>query len=369
MSNKYFIGLMIGSSLDGIDGCILDTSTNQLIEKIHQPIDPIDIKSINKLNHSTRINPNQLHACDQRLGYQLADTVQQLLKSADISPLNIGAIGVHGATIRHQPQQPYPYSWQLGNAHIIATKTGITTISDFRNRDMILGGQGAPLAPLFHREFINNQPHDCLLVNIGGIANISYLPKNPAEQVIGFDSGPGNTLIDSCMRQFFNQPYDKDGSMAKQGDVDQQLLAILLNDPYFKKAPPKSTGRDKFNMAWAEHHIKTNSIDINHQNQVATLTALTAKSIANCFAAFTQTIDHIYICGGGAHNSFLLEQIQKEVKTARVCTTSSIDIDPDFIEAMGFAWLAKQHMNQQTLNTKHITGNKQPIILGTRHIG
>lgn len=364
----YYLGLMIGSSLDGIDSCIINATSLQLVAKKHYLINSSDTKSIINLCHTNTINLDELHACDQRLGYQLAGAANQLLESCSISPQAIGAIGVHGATIRHQPQQPYPYSLQLGNAHIIASQTGITTITDFRNRDMILGGQGAPLAPLFHRAFLKGQTHDCLLVNIGGIANITHLPASQLDKVTGFDSGPGNTLIDYCMQQFFEQKYDHNGNTARKGKIDKKLLRILINDPFFKKKSPKSTGRDKFNMEWVDQHIAKNNINISNQNRLTTLTALTAETIAQACSTLKKPIHNIYICGGGAHNTFLVKLIQQALPEAIICSTSNINIDPDFIEAMGFAWLAKQYIMQQALETTDVTGSEKPTILGTAYI-
>ncbi|MGA2655585.1 MAG: anhydro-N-acetylmuramic acid kinase, partial [Gammaproteobacteria bacterium] len=246
--SDLFIGLMSGTSFDGIDAALVSFDNNvQLLDSCLYPL-PENIKQ--KLLHLSQHQLHDLHEVarlDVELGVVFAKAVNALLKKNKLQGSDIKAIGSHGQTLRHFPHQLFPYTLQIGDPHVIAVNTGITVVADFRRHDVALGGQGAPLAPLFHQAFMQSTKENRAIVNIGGFANVTILPKDPNAKIQGFDSGPGNVLIDALAMQHLHKPYDENGAFARQGKINPQLLAELLADPFFKKSPPKSTGRDDFN--------------------------------------------------------------------------------------------------------------------------
>ncbi len=363
MSHLY-IGLMSGSSLDGIDAVVVDFGQERphLIAHHCHPI-PADLKT--ELDSLTRRGEDELaRMCeaDARFGEHLAEAVIHLLQHAGLNSDDIHAIGSHGQTVRHYPQSRHPTTLQLGDPNRIAERTGITTVADLRRRDMAAGGQGAPLVPAFHQVVFQQPEEERAILNIGGIANLTLLPADPAEPVRGFDTGPGNALLDAWILRQRQQPFDEAGNWAASGKVQPALLERLLAEPFFHLPPPKSTGRDLFNLDWLQNMggaIKDQAEDVQ-----ATLLELTARSIADALEQYAAQTSRVLVCGGGVHNRLLLHRLQTLMPKRKVETTSAVGIDPDWVEAMAFAWLARQTLHQQGGNLPQVTGAQHAVVLG-----
>ncbi|MFI4955348.1 MAG: anhydro-N-acetylmuramic acid kinase [Gammaproteobacteria bacterium] len=353
---ELYIGLMSGTSVDGIDAALVDFGSEhpKLIASHFSPYSPSLRQTILNLCQPGIDEINRLGDVDVVLGKEFGRTVNNLLKKSGVNPSDIHAIGSHGQTIRHHPARRF--TLQIADPNIIAVETGITTIADFRRRDMALGGQGAPLVPAFHQSIFFEKNKSRVIVNIGGIANVTFLPAN--ESVIGFDTGPGNTLLDAWTEIHLQQPCDKNGDWAAQGKIHTDLLKKLLSDIYFELSPPKSTGREYFNLEWLRKYLpeKIQAIDVQ-----ATLVELTARTIIQ---SIPFVADELLICGGGAHNSFLMSRIIENAKNMPVSTTEKFGIHPDWVEAMAFAWLAKQTLNKKPGNLPLVTGARKATILG-----
>ncbi|STX51345.1 anhydro-N-acetylmuramic acid kinase [Legionella busanensis] len=356
---SFYIGIMSGTSMDGIDVALVDVSKNEFICGITFPYNSV-IKAM--LRESMALQPHDLGYFSQLhtlLGREFAKAVLLLLEQSKQSAQSIIAIGSHGQTICHDTMAAIPYTVQLGCPHTIAEMTGITVVADFRTRDLVVGGQGAPFAPIYHQAIFKDFNFPLAVVNIGGIANLTYL-KNETE-VIGYDVGPGNCLMDAWIYKCQGLEYDKDGHWAAKGNVVESLLNLLLQDPYFSRQAPKSIGKEYFSLDWlanyGSHLFK--AIDIQ-----ATLLHLTAVCIANNIKVLPTQPTHLFICGGGAHNKALLQELTRLLPQVNVLPTQEININPDFIEASMFAWLADKTLNNVALNLKGITGATRPTILG-----
>ena len=360
---QLFIGIMSGTSLDGVDVALASfenstaENTNcQLIATHFLPY-PDALKLDLLALHEPTIN--ELEAAillGNKLATLYADAVKQLLKSAQKKANEITAIGCHGQTIRHRPA--LGFTLQIGNNAMLAELTGISVVGDFRSRDIAAGGQGAPLVPAFHQAIFGSIQVNRALINIGGIANITYLAKNGT--VLGFDSGPGNMLIDSWTKLKTGKDYDANGAWAATGVVIDSLLSNMLAEPYFALNPPKSTGRDLFNDHWLKQHQLYPHL--RPQDVARTLVALTAQSIAD--ALKYGSIDEVYLCGGGAHNKLLVDSLQGLFGVVAVRTTKDLGIDVDWVEAAAFAWLAKQTIENKPSNLPAVTGAKGLRVLG-----
>lgn len=354
---ELYLGLLSGTSMDAIDVAAVDCSDSQarVIHALNVPLpDSYKDQYLNIIQTGT-CSLSQLGELDHWTGELFADAVLQFLKHYKINKSQICAIGSHGQTIWHAPNAVRPFSMQLGNPHLIAAKTGITTVADFRRSDMAAGGQGAPLAPLFHREIFANAQQPRCIVNIGGIANVTILD---GQNILGFDTGPGNCLIDLSAKKYFGLDYDKHGSIAKSGHVNQALLRQLLQDPYFQRKPPKSTGREYFNQNWLP------DVALDPADLIATLTQLSAQTIADAILNYAPPTAEVYLCGGGAHNEFLRSVISAAIKRD-VATTATLGVDPDWVEACLFAWLAKNTVTNRILEAGNVTGATQPYIAGS----
>ncbi|HEB55729.1 MAG TPA: anhydro-N-acetylmuramic acid kinase [Gammaproteobacteria bacterium] len=362
---SYYIGLMSGTSLDAVDAALVyfHKQDCQLRQHIAFPIaDDIRRQALSLLNPGDN-ELARLCRLDVQLGRLFAKAVETLLAQANLDSSAIRAIGSHGQTLRHYPDDEFPTSLQIGDPNIIAEQTGITTVADFRRRDMAAGGQGAPLVPAFHQAMLHDSRYNRVVVNIGGIANITVLAKDLNQAVIGFDTGPGNALLDSWTQQRRQQRYDKEGQWAASGTCHQALLDDLLNDPYFEQIPPKSTGRETFNLQWLKKSLQ-NFPALTPADIQATLVELTAISIARAILKHSSNTEQIFICGGGIHNTFLMQRLAAHLPKQTIQSTSSAGIDPDWVEAMAFAWLARQTLNGKTGNLASVTGACQPLILG-----
>ena len=359
-TSNYYIGIMSGTSLDAIDVALVSIQDNrtQFISAIEVPFDERVREQLLALCADGHTHLKALGQLTVKLSLAYADGVNQLLNKFQLSANDIVAIGCHGQTVYHCPEGEYPFSMQLLNASVLTAKTGITTVSDFRSMDIALGGQGAPLVPPFHQSLLNGI-NDAVFLNIGGIANVSILNKS---ELTGFDTGPGNVLIDGWMQQQFSLKYDENGALAKQGSVIAPLLKDMLNDHYFNKQGVKSTGREYFNVQWLSTYLDKHSQQYDNKDILATLVALTAHSIAGALQQVNNT--NVYMCGGGTKNSYLVEQISKLLPQCEVSTTQAINVDPDYVEAMAFAWLAYRCITQQTANDTTVTGASKLAVLG-----
>ncbi|MDX1795958.1 MAG: anhydro-N-acetylmuramic acid kinase [Hydrogenovibrio sp.] len=358
MSKALYIGLMSGTSLDGIDAALVDFSTTSpKCLEFSTFAYPESLKdALHQLNLNGTTDLSTLARLEYELGIAYSAATHLLLQSAELTPEAIQAIGSHGQTIFHDPN--IPMSLQIGHPAFIAKHTRITTVADFRIDDMANLGQGAPLAPAFHKTLFNlNEP--TAIVNIGGIANISVVHNG---KVIGFDTGPGNGLMDEICQQRLDLPYDQDGKQAAAGTVDELLLKHLQSDPYFSAPYPKSTGRDKFNLNWLNAFL---SMEVSTEVLLSTLNQLTANTIADAINRFE--LKRVILCGGGAENKTLVKRIADQV-AAKVETSWDYQINPNLVEAMMMAWLAKKRVHNEAIELSSITGaNKDSILGGVWH--
>lgn len=360
--NQLYIGLMSGTSLDGVDVAIVDFNdeTPSLVSSHFKTYPNALYLALKEACQQTTISFDELGTLDSRLGSFYAQCIRQALLEANISGKDIIAIGSHGQTIQHSPNSSTPFTLQIGDANCITEKTGITVVSDFRRRDIAAGGQGAPLVPAFHHAIFQSAKNSLAIINIGGISNITYLDQDLREPTIGFDCGPGNTLMDQWCQQHFDMPYDKSGTLSKTGSICTPLLDSMMADPYFSLAYPKSTGPEYFNLAWLKRHLDKQPSNTN--DTLSTLCELTARCIVLSLEEFS-SVNEALICGGGVHNAFLMQRL-RSLLDLPVETTASHGVDPDWVEAMAFAWLAKQTMEGKTSNTPSVTGAKKAVILG-----
>jgi anhydro-N-acetylmuramic acid kinase len=359
--SKLFIGIMSGTSLDGID-CVLVSCSKQkmqLIASLHMDYPKALRDRLISLCQEFTINLKDLGCLHTELGEQYSKAVLALLNKTKISANKISAIGNHGQTIYHYPKGKFPFSMQIGNAAVIAAKTEIPVIADFRSTDMALGGQGAPLVPAFHSAVFGKKGKNIAVVNIGGISNVTLMN----EKVLGYDTGPGNVLMDAWTQLHKKQPFDKNGLWAKSGKVNLDLLKSLLSDSFFKQGPPKSTGRELFNLAWLEKHL-AKFPKLKAEDVQATLLELTAQSITQGIKLSKFKADAIYICGGGAYNLTLMNRLSELNAPTKVESTLKLGIDPSWVEAMAFAWLAKQSLEGKPGNLPSVTGAKKAARLG-----
>ncbi len=367
---SYYIGVMSGTSLDGIDITITEFTTSNTCKLIAAQTFPFPAKLQSKL--FTLINDQQcelreLGELDIALGQLIAQSVNQLLNTHHLKASDISAIGSHGQTLYHSPNGDYPFSMQIGNADVIAELTQITTVADFRQRDIAAQGQGAPLVPSFHHKLFSDPQHDRAIVNIGGISNITSLPSDRKQAILGFDTGPGNVLLDGWIARHQQQNYDQQGQWAETGQYNNELLVEFLNEPYFQKSIPKSTGRELFNMAWLDKKLAQFNQQVSAVDVQATLVQLTASSIANDITHYSNNCTSVFICGGGAHNDYLMSRLKLLLKDIEVTTTETLGLHPDWVEACAFAWLAYTTLHGKAGNAPSVTGATHSVILGAIH--
>lgn len=363
-----YIGLMSGTSVNSIDAVIVDFSSSPpyIVASHEHPIStPTRTKIVDLCTPTTNELEKAGHL-DRELGLLFAEAVSTLLTRNQISSDKIRAIGSHGQTIRHHANGVnggLGFTIQIADPSTIAAITGIPTVADFRSKDIALGGQGAPLTPAFHKEFFTDSCQARCILNIGGIANITYLPEsnNPKKLAFGFDTGPGNVLMDYWIGKNQNALYDSNGDWARSGSVCNELLNKLLCHPYFALPHPKSTGREDFNADWIAQYLLP---DVPAENIQATLCELTAQSIADAIITNCTDAQNIYVCGGGAHNAYLTSRIQEKLAGKKVLTTDNLNISPDWVEAYAFAWFARQTMNTLPSNLPAVTGASKLAVLG-----
>lgn len=355
--SELYIGVMSGTSLDGIDIalCEIDEKNCRLFASCEYTL-PKELRKEILALINTPATLQKIGECDSKLGLLYAQSINDFIQKHALHVKDIRAIGLHGQTLWHEPNTPYPFSMQLGNANIVAAKTGITTVADFRGKDIANGGQGAPFSPAFHQFLFADTAENRAVVNIGGMANISLLFDN----FNGWDVGCGNVLMDLWMQKTQNKNYDVAGDFAKSAQADEALLRAMLDDDYFQKQAPKSTGREYFNTAWLEKQLQYFKSLSEAQIQ-RTLLELTAHSIANEVNA-TQT-SQLIICGGGTKNIFLMQRLCT-LCHAKVMPSDALGISSDFLEAMAFAWFAKKRIHKEPLALNAVTGANKDSIAG-----
>lgn len=372
--SDFYIGLMSGTSMDAIDAALIECHSNsiKLVAHHSQSLSKQTQNRINELCIGCDNELQKMLALDIELATQFADCTNALLKENNLKAGDIAAIGSHGQTIRHYPEPAIHNSLQIADPNTIAELTGITTVADFRRRDMASGGQGAPLVPAFHSQVFNHATLNTVVLNIGGIANITVLPCHKLTQesagesvdVTGFDTGPGNGLLDAWIQTHKLRNYDDKGEWAASGELQNALLKLFLDEAYFKLAAPKSTGRELFNIDWLNEKLNQTTSNYSAEDVQATLCELTAISITNAINNQTHSIDRVLVCGGGARNDFLMSRIQANLVDIHVATTDAESIPAQWIEAMAFAWLAKQTLTKQPGNITSVTGASHNSILG-----
>lgn len=349
--------------MDAIDAVLVRFNPDNTLETTHTYSKPfpgaLRQTLIDLIQPSWTGSLSTIASLNAELGSLYGDTVNQLLNDCSVSKNDVIAIGNHGQTIWHQPEHQHAYSWQLGDANRIAEGSGITTVADFRNRDIAAGGEGAPLVPAFHDAMFAHPKETRVIANIGGIANISVL--SPTNEVIGFDTGPGNGLMDAWCLKHTGKAYDENGQWAAQGSVITELLEKLLADPYFRRSFPKSTGKELFNLAWLTPFLDQSMAT---QDVQATLLELTAQSIVNSARDAATEITTMYICGGGFKNKQLMIRLQDLLGDTKLALTTSLGVDAEWVEAVAFAWLARQTMLGLPGNLPSATGAKGLRVLG-----
>ncbi|HHF6669406.1 TPA: anhydro-N-acetylmuramic acid kinase [Haemophilus influenzae] len=373
MKPQYYLGMMSGTSLDGVDIALVDFSQDpQLILSDFFPM-PEDLRekltTLIQVGETTLQNLGEL---DHKLALLYSDCVNAFLQKNTFLPNQIQAIGCHGQTVWHSPNSQFPFTMQLGDMNLLAAKTGISVIGDCRRKDMAWGGQGAPLVPAFHKAVFSNPNFATVVLNIGGISNVSILFPNQA--VIGFDTGPGNTLLDQWIEKHQGLRYDENGEWAAKGKVNKVLLDELLNEPFFSLPAPKSTGRELFNLVWLNHKIakireKLTALSVEMsfrpEDVQATLVELTVTSIVNALNQLqTDLPKRLLVCGGGTKNSLIMRGLHDNLLDWQVSTTTEQGFDIDYVEAAAFAWLAYCRINNLPANLPSVTGAKSAVSLG-----
>jgi len=361
---ELFIGLMSGTSADGIDAVLMAFEPQPRLVATHYTPYADSLRGrIRRFAAGSYAADaiDELGALDAELGQLFAAAVLALLEDAGVESARIKAVGSHGQTVRHRPRGPHPFTLQIADANVIAARTGLTVVADFRRRDLALGGQGAPLLPAFHKAAFGHAAEERVVANIGGIANITLLPAKG--EVRGFDTGPGNVLMDHWSREHLDKPYDEEGAYAARGRVDEALLTRLLADPYFAAPPPKSTGPEHFNAAWLEQAL--GAAQRKPEDVAATLAELTARSLTEAVRHHAPEATRVFACGGGAHNTQLMARLAALLPGTTLESTATLGIDPDWVEAAGFAWLARETLAGRPGNLPSVTGAARYSVLGT----
>ena len=355
------IGLISGTSMDGLDVALCDCSQTipQVISSSTYPI-PDDL--VSRLHHFAQGNPmtaNAIGLMNREFSLTGADAVTTLLNRAGLKAEQIRALGWHGQTVWHAPDENPAHTWQLGDPATLAAHCGIDVIADFRSMDMALGGQGAPLAPLAHAAWLGRDQQTVAVLNLGGIANVSILRGKLIDQ--GFDTGPANTMLDAWVQQHHGLKFDRDGNWAAEGEIHEGLLQAMLDDAYFQKPPPKSTGPEYFNLAWLSQFPESRRLPA--EDVQATLTQLTVQSV---YAALPSDLDQLWVCGGGVHNPLLMAGL-RSLMQCPVDSTEIAGMDPDHIESCLFAWLAFAHKQGMAMDLPAVTGASQAAVLGAHY--
>ena len=370
MQAAFYLGLISGTSADGIDAALCEFEP---VPRLHAGLthpypDDVRRRILDLAQGDGRIALDELGALDAEIAQSFAAAAQALLRQTGVARESIAAIGSHGQTVRHRPAQTPRYTLQLGDPNIIAEATGIVTVADFRRRDLAAGGQGAPLAPAFHPAMLPHDGRARVVLNLGGIANITVIPAQRDAALRGFDTGPASCLLDAWTQAHLGAPFDRGGAFAAQGHRDAALLADLLTEPYFARPAPKSTGREVFHLDWLRRHARVSHLapaDVQ-----ATLVALTARSVGAAVRAHAPDACELLVCGGGVHNPVLMAALAAELAPLSARSTAQIGIDPDYVEAMAFAWLARERLaGRAPENVYNVTGARGARVLGGVYFG
>jgi anhydro-N-acetylmuramic acid kinase len=362
-ASALYIGLISGTSADGIDAALVrfEQNTPKLVHALTHPWpDALRTQILRVAQSEAKLDLDDYGRIDVAIGHVFAQSVQELLKQSGTSPASVRAIGSHGQTIRHRPTGEFPFTLQIGDASVIAEHSGIDVVADFRRADVAAGGQGAPLLPAVHAMLLARLGHTRVVLNLGGIANITVLSANG--DVLGFDTGPANGLLDAWCLRHHGEAFDRDGAFAASGRVDETLLAALLQDPYFVLPPPKSTGREHFHLAWLDAQL--GSIARPPADVQATLLELTARSVVNAITQHASDVSEVLMCGGGVHNSVLVKRLGALLQPRALRSTADDGVDPDYLEATAFAWLARQRLLGLPGNLPAVTGASGLRVLG-----
>lgn len=363
-----YLGLMSGTSADGIDAALVAFAADgacRLLAGRTFPWDAATRAQLLALGQGGHVDSlDEIGTLDVAIGEAFAQAALRLLAQAGVAREAVRAIGSHGQTIRHRPHGAaqdgrHPFTWQLGDAHVIAERTGIATVADFRRRDLAAGGHGAPLVPAFHAALLRDHGEDRAVLNLGGIANFTLLPAQG--QVRGFDTGPANALLDAWCLRHLGHPFDEDGAFAARGAVDAGLLARLREDPWFDRPPPKSTGREHFHLGWLEARLRGGE---RPEDVQATLLELTATTVAEALRRTQPATRRVIACGGGVRNRQLMARLAARLDGIALEDSARYGLDGDFVEAMAFAWLARQCLLGRAGNVPSVTGAAGPRVLG-----
>jgi anhydro-N-acetylmuramic acid kinase len=356
-----YLGLISGTSADGIDAALVRFAPKlEVIAARTSPYpDALRARIVALARNDAAITLDELGHLDVEIGACFAEAALALLRETHAAPGAITALGSHGQTVCHRPSGSHPFTLQLGDPSVIAERTGIVTVADFRRADVAAGGQGAPLLPALHAAVLADVATPRAILNLGGIANLTLLV--PGKPVLGFDTGPANCLMDAWSQRVRGMPRDEGGEWARSGHANPALLQRLLNEPYLALPPPKSTGREYFNLDWLDARLPP---DPQPEDVQATLLQLSARSIASALRDSAPQVREVYACGGGVHNGALMDALRAELPDSNVDTTAALGLDPDFVEAAGFAWLARARLENLPGNLASVTGARGPRVLG-----
>ncbi|KHL52880.1 anhydro-N-acetylmuramic acid kinase [Xanthomonas cannabis] len=366
VDSPLYLGLMSGTSADGIDAALVRFADDshrrcELVAGTTVPWAPPLRAALIALGQGAEtVAIDALGELDAQVGLAFADAANRLIAESGVARQHIRAIGSHGQTIRHRPKADPAFTWQIGDASRIAEHTGLTTVADFRRRDVAAGGQGAPLMPAFHVAMLGTGDEDRAVLNLGGIGNLTLIPRDGT--VRGFDTGPANALLDSWCQQHRGTAFDADGLFAASGHVDSVLLQALLTDPWFALAPPKSTGREQFHLAWVREAMGSTALQA--ADVQATLLELTAATVAEALLRLQPQTRRVLVCGGGVRNPVLMARLAARLPGVVVESSARHGLDPDYLEAMGFAWLAAELLAGRPANLPSVTGAAGPRLLG-----
>jgi len=362
-ADSLYLGLISGTSADGIDAALVsfDEGTPRLLHGLTHPW-PAELRQqiLGVAQGEVPVDLDALGRLDVAMGHGFAEAALRVLADAGVSTARVRAIGSHGQTLRHRPTGEHPFTLQLGDPSVIAERCGIDVVADFRRADIAAGGQGAPLLPAMHAMLLGQAGEARVVLNLGGIANITYLAADGS--VLGFDTGPANGLMDAWCVRHRGEPFDRDGRFAGEGRVDEPLLRSLLDDPYFTLAPPKSTGREHFHLAWLDQHLADH--ELAPADVQATLLELSVRSVADAIARHATGTRRVLACGGGVHNRALMDRLARHLAPVELQSTALYGVDPDYLEAMAFAWLARQRLLGLPGNLPAVTGARGPRVLG-----
>jgi anhydro-N-acetylmuramic acid kinase len=362
-ASGLYIGLISGTSADGIDAALVrfEQDRPQLVHALTHPWpDALRAQILRVAQDETRLDLDAYGRLDVAIGQIFAEATLQLLERSGTRASDVRAIGSHGQTIRHRPNGEHPFTLQIGDASVIAERSGIDVVADFRRADVAAGGQGAPLLPAVHAMLLAHAGHTRVVLNLGGIANITVLAADG--HVSGFDTGPANGLMDAWCLRHRGEAFDRDGAFAASGHIQSALLARLLSDPYFAMPPPKSTGREHFHLGWLDAQLE--GFSLSPADVQATLLELTVRSVAEAIERHAGDAADVLLCGGGVHNGALVHRLRELLHPRVLASTAEHGVDPDHLEATAFAWLARQRVLGLPGNLPAVTGARGPRVLG-----